>query len=622
MLILILYTYVFGIYAEFSAGFEAEVRVVSETNNLKWQTFNEWTCNAPTFSDFGDVATYISHTVAETWGPLAKDRERILSFGFERRHNGTQYRLETWIYSPESWRKLNSLQRPPTRIGYRILILLGGFQVTENSGIVWLDDVWLFSGDKVVWNEINVYNQHVAVQAQDTDSNSTCKESVFFFTSRNRNLSFHKLRCVNDGRVYAWEKGNSSRVPRDCSLGTISYNPTTFYILAMARGGLWRYSPSEDYWQLVNVSVKSSRNGIGIHFKTDRRLADRYVLFENGVSSEYKHIWIYKTFQRRWYKGTIVGFHPYFYSFFPSLAILWGRLVAYTSTDKLCNYILWDIRPDKEKQVWTWSKTQSQRRSPPSTIGQLASIVGDHLYVIGGTLSENFYDQWIRYRTDVTDFWQLNLNEMMWERLTPLPNRWAAMNTAQASASGGTLYTSMLVVCREIMGLKMGPSTTFDTRAYLFESRVWVEYIGVRKPSPRNHHSMVAINESSLLMFGGQGDFYKFLQETWIMTLPEANSSTVYWSQIAQNSSNIPDARYRHTLVFMNSGLVVLYGGFNASGHCLTDIWFFNVTRLMWKSVFPVNRGPQPLKEKLPLSWNGCRTASVYYSHVLSRCRL
>ena len=29
--------------------------------------------------------------------PADLDRERILSFGFERRHNGTQYRLETWI---------------------------------------------------------------------------------------------------------------------------------------------------------------------------------------------------------------------------------------------------------------------------------------------------------------------------------------------------------------------------------------------------------------------------------------------------------------------------------------------------------------------------------------------
>ena len=112
------------------------------------------------------------------------------------------------------------------------VIVMGGYQLTENSFVL-LDDVWLFGGDKEVWNDINVFNHEhasplkwilysVAVQTQDTDSKKCArKESVFFFTNRNRTLSAQVYE--KERQVYEWKMGTFiSPVHNNCLMETIS----------------------------------------------------------------------------------------------------------------------------------------------------------------------------------------------------------------------------------------------------------------------------------------------------------------------------------------------------------------------------------------------------------------
>ena len=580
------------------------------TEMNKWQAFNDWACNAPTFGDdHPDVslATYVSKAIVQLeFGPRVKEEERMLIFGARGRQNTSHN--ETWIYSliVNSWRRVDSLGGPSARTKYHLVtlcdtrvILMGGIQV-HKIGTKYvselLDDAWMFDGDKEVWNELVVHHPRgsstelsVAVRALDKESRCRCNESILIFSKIEHLLQMHKLKCVDDGRVYEWINITSHDAPTDCALNTISYNPSTRYILAMAIDGLWRYSPTED-WQLVNasVSVSVSVDRLAVHFRNKDGVAEKYVLFESGLhlGERDSAVWVYRTSQDRWSKGSFVGFPPAsLYTAHLPLAVFSGHLVTYTGTVKPCRSLLWEIVPNWEKGAWIWfeiSQTLSPRYQP--TLDLLTDLTGDRLYVLGGEIRPTFRRR-TKYGTGETDLWQLSLKDMIWERLTPFPGTFLKQENPLLTATGGILHGSVFVVCRMT-------SELFDTKGYLFEKRTWVDYDSNRKPVGRNKQRMLAVNETSLLMFGGKTVNGEVLRDTWIMTLPKVNVFFANWFEITQTSSDVPDPRSDHTMVRMDCGLVVLYGGVDRFGYCLSDLWYFDINLLIWIPVSLTNRGP------------------------------
>jgi len=83
-------------------------------------------------------------------------------------------------------------------------------------------------------------------------------------------------------------------------------------------------------------------------------------------------------------------------------------------------------------------------------------------------------------------------------------------------------------------------------------------------------------SDSEVLLFGGtdsSGD--DALNDTWQATV---SGGTVAWTQLA-TSGDAPGARYRHTMVVVSSGAIVLFGGQNyGSSVIFSDCWQVSVS--------------------------------------------
>lgn len=94
-------------------------------------------------------------------------------------------------------------------------------------------------------------------------------------------------------------------------------------------------------------------------------------------------------------------------------------------------------------------------------------------------------------------------------------------------------------------------------------------------PAARATHAMVALSDSEVLLFGGRDDNGDELNDTWQATVSDG---TVAWTQLAA-SGDAPGARYRHTMVVLSSGAVVLFGGqYGGSSVIFSDSWQVSVS--------------------------------------------
>ena len=601
----------------------------SKVNN--WQMYNVWACNAPSFSDesyplLDSVATYESETVVarpSIWGTLIRRTvtERILLFGGGLKESDVVNGNETWIFSPDlnSWWKVENENRPIARSKYRLVtlcntkvFLLGGFSKIQQKSPVYLHDVWMFDSINEKWNEITVKDRNLsplvhiltsaAVAGEDQQSKCHCNESIFFFSNKLDRRHVYKLTCVNDDLTYQWIKttiASSSPVPTKYSTNTFAYNQTTHRILAMSDEGLWSYSTIDNIWQLLDDSVKGNVDALAIQLKNaDNKEANKYILFNKEISLTSEIVWVYDVLKNCWSNKTILEHLPRSFVSNPPLVSFFGRLLTYMGTIKPCDAMLWEALPNPDNKVWIWSKIETQLLFPPTQIRPLTDMIGNRLYALGTPVDPNYNAFGIKYRINRIDFWQLNLNEMMWQRLTPFGDKSSGpIRDTENSVKGRLLHEGKIfVVCGEFLSVIKSASTSFQMQGYLFQIRVWLAYKSKNEPLPRNFYEMVAINDTSLLMFGGQTTTklgkLVLTDETWIMTLRDLSDSFVYWVQVSQNSS-APQARIAHTMLKVTQDLVVLYGGSNgANKSCFNDVWHFNVSLQSWSPVFPVNQGP------------------------------
>ncbi len=100
-------------------------------------------------------------------------------------------------------------------------------------------------------------------------------------------------------------------------------------------------------------------------------------------------------------------------------------------------------------------------------------------------------------------------------------------------------------------------------------------------------HSMVAIGDGELLVFGGrsyQGTAETFLGDTWIL-----DTETLLWRQVDGDG---PSSRSQHAMAFDPiRGRVLLFGGYVGSSFTYGDTWLFDVAAERWERV-AVDGGP------------------------------
>lgn len=186
-----------------------------------------------------------------------------------------------------------------------------------------------------------------------------------------------------------------------------------------------------------------------------------------------------------------------------------------------------------------------------------------------------------------------------WEDAVLNGNSWMPIETATPSAR---LWGGM-VPCGPRATLLYGGTadsgTTSETIAWLLvpvrnnQTIGWdmVEMEGKAMPLARSRHGLALLRDGRLLMFGGHSASGEGLGDTWVLTL-DTNLRVGRWDKWhAFASSTRPSPRYFFALAPLGtSGQVLGFGGFDpAYQQALGDTWLFNVTA-GWHEISPVAR--------------------------------
>ncbi|CAN2040469.1 hypothetical protein GMMP15_1780008 [Candidatus Magnetomoraceae bacterium gMMP-15] len=93
-------------------------------------------------------------------------------------------------------------------------------------------------------------------------------------------------------------------------------------------------------------------------------------------------------------------------------------------------------------------------------------------------------------------------------------------------------------------------------------------------PEPRYFHSMAKLTNGKVLLFGGSNQLIdiEVYNDTWIF---EEREDGFYW-RVAPNDGLIPEARWKHKIINIDDGKVLLFGGVNISNESLNDVWLYD----------------------------------------------
>jgi hypothetical protein len=189
---------------------------------------------------------------------------------------------------------------------------------------------------------------------------------------------------------------------------------------------------------------------------------------------------------------------------------------------------------------------------------------------------------------------QLNSCEVMLKHRSPFP----LMELVR--------YQSILFMLWEVV--KNG---TCDSNVYSVENQAWnrVDTSGsAYKPTPTRGAALVALGNGKLVLVGGLACTG---QSTMSVSRLEISNNTGVWQLDASGAG--PSARQGHTVVLdtlTKNQSFILFGGVNAAGTVLDDVWRYDLGSLMWTHIGPGQAGE---------SWPPART---YHSSVWGRGRV
>lgn len=93
-------------------------------------------------------------------------------------------------------------------------------------------------------------------------------------------------------------------------------------------------------------------------------------------------------------------------------------------------------------------------------------------------------------------------------------------------------------------------------------------------PSARSRHTMAALPDSAALLFGGTTGTSK-LSDWWQVTV---SGGLATWTQLTL-SSDVPQGRDESTMVALSDSAVLLFGGYGDDYQMLSDSWLVTTTR-------------------------------------------
>ena len=539
----------------------------------RWSRFDSWTCNTPQVNLYGRAEFFASGE--------EEHLDRILLFGGQIWPESLGYDTavnETWIYYEEtnSWRIVENLsETPPGLVNPSLVTFCNSYVLLIHPSFI--NSSWVFRLDSKQWKRVyfegdtNVNLQpyrFVAIAVHVTDSHrSWCGETVLVFPCGfgiNDWSTFHQLVMGNNTNTYTWKRISLASgvhpVATTCSSVVTSVSKDT--VFAIAESCLWYFSVRTSKW---TSTTSCSRQGtvftaasiferrtyntksIYVFFSSIDRVVLRLIRDEPPALSE-----------------RILGFSPDFANIYSIRAFSETQIVVYAKENyKSCGTSKYMLQRDNDTRVWFWTKLVTTRTTPSYGISAIYAKWRDNLYLL------EYYGS---PETRNTLLWSLDLRKMQWAVLDRFKD--SELTYAYAWKSRNTwLDDNTWLIVR-----------SHDT--FVITPAKQIHQIQNPKPSSRVGFSLVTMNCTSALLFGGKTKS-SVLNDLWLFS-----SIQDKWTRLQPDSSIalVPSPRYGHAAGIIRSDMFI-YGGCNYN--CYEEMWKFNLLKNVWSIVEAKNYGPR-----------------------------
>lgn len=206
------------------------------------------------------------------------------------------------------------------------------------------------------------------------------------------------------------------------------------------------------------------------------------------------------------------------------------------------------------------------------------------MYVVGGSFRGRM----------IADTHELDLVDLTWRRLaTPMGSERALPACAghRAATIGETTY---------VVGGRYKGSSESEMAVYRMERMdvhegvdevewIRVETTGEETPRARRGASVTAFGDRELVVFGGEDDEGRFMNDVWILDV-----DTLAWRAVKNPSGTVPEPRAEHTATTWGRETLLIFGGTGRSTKCYDSLYALDLTQGKWTTVTPKGVRPPP----------------------------
>lgn len=231
-------------------------------------------------------------------------------------------------------------------------------------------------------------------------------------------------------------------------------------------------------------------------------------------------------------------------------------------------------------ETWTFME-YGGKRAPPR-FQHAACVVGDKMYVIGGSHRGRF----------LSDAHELDLSTSTWRLLKPRPG-----STPLPPCAGHRLASCMGQVY--VVGGRFKGSDSHVMEVYRMKMAngdvdeiewVRVETRGDEAPCARRGASVTVLNDGlKLVVFGGESSDRRFLNDAWILDM-----TSYTWKRIeCADKQSLPEARADHTSTLWGPETLVVFGG-TSETKVFDDVYALDLVHYKWSAITPRGKPPPP----------------------------
>ena len=511
----------------------------------------------------------------------------------------------TWIYYEEinSWKTIDNVANGPPAMSYVQLVTL----CSSHAVVVHLDAIkstWIFMYKQLEWKQVtiagygpHVTNKHdlfVAVAVRSSNSSCGCSEDVLVFVYLNHDwetitrVGYYRLSCVIEHTTYRWKKIgiHTFRSNRFHITYVVTPPGETTLVFVIARC-IWTYSVEKSIWNESKICVlvdPVTDLVLRPVFLTDTR----EILFFNLRNRSIIRLFLSNT--SAFYEKN-PGLIPNVGQVYSVRVVSGSKVMVYLSENgESCGSSTWILERDDVGRLWFWNKLKKTVLVPsPYTLQSFWNDICYRIVDLSVVSSTN---------EDLVPsvIWSLSMHTKKWQIQGHL-------NVTGINVDDAKMwYRSKSTHMQENVWLIVSDSysTTLITNENLQQMRSRVP--------PRSEFTLVTINSSSALLFGGINSSGVVLNDLW-----EFSVTHRMWKKVntTEHEWSVPPSRSSHAAAVAGFDMFVI-GGYNYSKSCIQELWKYNLINNSWSILISNNKFLRPAA-----TTRSCKFAMIAQAEML-----